>query len=112
MSEKAKPQTIELEQIEPRQMLPGVKVRFVHSDNMTLAYWEFEAGADLPLHEHPHEQVVNLISGEFELALDGTPVKLSPGKVVVIPGGVPHAGKSITESRVIDVFHPVREDYR
>jgi len=30
----------------------------------------------------------------------------------VIPGGVPHAGKSITESRVIDVFHPVREDYR
>ena len=35
-----------------------------------------------------------------------------PGTVVVIPPDVPHAGKAITDCWIIDVFHPVREDYR
>lgn len=112
MSEHAIPRTIELEQVEQKELLPGVKVRFVHSDSMTVAYWEFEAGAVIPLHDHYHEQIANLTEGEFELTVDGTPILLQPGIVVVIPGGVPHSGKAITASRIIDIFHPVREDYR
>ena len=112
MADKSSAQMIDLKQVTLKPILPGVGVKFVHSDNMTIAYWEFEPETELPLHDHPHEQVVNLISGEFELTVDGEPLMLVPGKVVVIPGGVPHSGRSISACRIIDVFYPVREDYR
>jgi quercetin dioxygenase-like cupin family protein len=47
-----------------------------------------------------------------ELTVDGTPLLLTAGDVVVIPGGVPHAGRSITACKIIDVWHPLRDDYR
>ena len=103
---------IKLADIEEKQMLPGLHVRFVHSENMTFAYWNIDAGAALPDHKHPHEQVVNIIEGDFELTVDGEPRIIKPGDVVIIPGNVSHSGKAITDSRIIDVFYPVREDYK
>jgi len=103
---------IDLHELEQIELIHGYHVRFVHSDHMTIANWQIEKDAALPEHSHPHEQVVNLIRGEFELTVDGTPYHLTPGKVFVIPGGVRHAGRAITACHLIDVFHPVREDYR
>jgi len=103
---------VELNNIEEKEILPGLTVKLVHSDNMTLAYWHFEPGVQLPLHNHPHEQVVNVIEGELILVLDNEPLHLIPGKVVVIPPDVPHSGTAVTECRVIDVFYPTREDYK
>lgn len=34
------------------------------------------------------------------------------GDVVVIPSNVVHYGQALTDVRVIDVFSPVREEYR
>jgi quercetin dioxygenase-like cupin family protein len=103
---------LSLEELEERELVPGFKGRFVHSENMTFAYWNIEAGATLPEHSHPHEQVANVIEGELELTLNGATKILSPGSVAVIPGDATHTGKAITRCRVIDVFYPVREDYR
>ena len=94
-------------------VFPGFHGRFVHTPiGMTLAYWTIDAGAELPAHSHPHEQVVNLLDGELELTVDGVPHRLRAGDVLVIPGGAVHSGRCIAEVRVLDVFSPVREDYR
>jgi len=103
---------INLADIEEKELVPGYHVRFVHSEHMTFAYWNIDAGSSLPDHNHPHEQVVNIIAGEFELTVAGEPRILKPGNVVVIPGNVPHRGKAVTDCKIIDVFYPVREDYR
>ena len=103
---------IDLAQQEEREIVPGYHAKFVHSNNMTLAYWRIEAGAALPDHSHHHEQIVNLIEGEFEFNFKGEIKKLVPGDVVVVPPNVPHCGKAITACRIIDVFHPMREDYK
>ena len=103
---------INLADVEEKVLVPGTRVQFVHSENMTFAYWMFEAGAELPDHSHPHEQVANIIEGELELTLDGKAVIIKPGQVVVIPSGVSHSGKAITDCKIIDVFYPIREDYR
>jgi quercetin dioxygenase-like cupin family protein len=99
----------DLKEIEP---VPGFKGRFVHSDHMTLAYWNVAAGAVLPQHAHVHEQITNLIEGEFEMTVAGEVKVLRPGEVAVIPSNVPHSARALTQCRIIDAFYPVREDYR
>jgi quercetin dioxygenase-like cupin family protein len=101
----------DLKHIAEREVVKGYNGKFIHSDHMTMAYWRIEAGHDLPEHHHEHEQVVNVLSGQFELTLDGQPILLERGKVLVIPSNVPHAGRSITDCEILDVFQPVREDY-
>lgn len=103
---------INLDQIEEKKILDGLFVKFVHSDNMTLAYWRFEPGAELPLHDHINEQVVNVIEGEIELVVGEETHILKPGVVMVLEPNVPHSGKALTAARVIDVFYPLREDYK
>jgi quercetin dioxygenase-like cupin family protein len=102
----------DLKSIAEKEIVPGYKARFVHGDNLTLAYWEVDPGAELPEHNHPHEQVANVLEGRFELIVDGKSQILEPGQVVVIPSDVPHSGKAITPCRLLDVFHPTRDDYR
>ncbi|MBU7024416.1 MAG: cupin domain-containing protein [Theionarchaea archaeon] len=101
-----------LNDVKVKEIVPGYHGKFVHTENMTLAYWNIAAGSPLPEHTHPHEQVVNVLEGTMELAIEGKVHELKEGSVMVIPGGVPHSGKSVTTCRVIDVFYPVREDYQ
>jgi len=103
---------VNLNEIEPRELVPGFKARFIHSKTMTLAYWEIEPGCSLPAHSHPHEQVVNVLDGEFTFTLDGATQTLKTGDVVIVPSDAEHSGKTVTACRILDVFHPVREDYR
>jgi len=103
---------VRLSELQQKEIVPGFRARFVHGLNMTLAYWEIDAGAALPEHSHPHEQVSNVLSGEFELTVAGESYLLKPGLIFMIPPDTPHAGRAITACRIMDVFHPVREDYR
>jgi len=103
---------LSLKDIEEKEIVPGYRAKFVHSENMTLGYWDVDQGAELPEHSHPHEQIANVLEGRFELTVDGEPRILEPGMVAVIPGGVSHSGKALTPCRLLDVFHPAREDYK
>ena len=94
------------------EIMPGFHGRLVHCDFMTFIYWEIDAGAILPEHSHPHEQVVHMHSGEFEITIAGETEVLSAGEVTAIPSHTLHSGKALTACRIMDAFHPVREDYR
>ncbi len=103
---------IEIVALAEREPMPGFRGRFVHTENMTLAYWRITQDAALPEHSHFHEQVVNVLEGELELTVGVTTRVLRPGAVWVIPSGIPHSGRALTVCRVLDVFQPVRDDYR
>jgi quercetin dioxygenase-like cupin family protein len=95
-----------------REVFPGFHGRFVHSTNMTFAYWDIDQGSLVPEHSHMHEQVVNMLEGTLELTVDGHRQVLGPGQVLVIPSHAIHSGRALTPCKVLDVFSPVREDYR
>ena len=105
-------QYVDLTEISSKEVVPGFHGKFVHAENMTTAYWDIVAGSSLPEHMHVHEQIMNLIEGEFELELDGEILKLYSDAVVVIPSNARHSGKAITHCKIIDVFSPMREDYK
>lgn len=103
---------IKLSDIEEREIVKGFRARFVHTDRMTCSYWQIAAGSTLPEHSHPHEQVSNIIRGRFEMTAEGETRTIEAGDVVVIPSGAKHRGRALTDCFIIDVFSPVREDYR
>lgn len=103
---------VNLENVAGREIVPGFTARFIHSEHMTLSYWQVKAGAVLPEHSHPHEQVANLITGRFEMTVAGETRIIEPGMVAVIPPDAKHRGRALTDCYIIDVFYPIREDYR
>lgn len=103
---------IDYTDIKPREIAPGVSARFVHTPGMTIARVEILRDARLPSHSHPHEQVTTILSGELELTVGVDTRVLRPGMVAFIPGGVVHSAHARSACEVLDVFHPVREDYR
>lgn len=98
--------------VPPRTVIPGFEGRFAHSTTMTFVDWRIAAGAVLPEHAHPHEQVIHVFEGRLEVTVDGVTSVLSAGMVGVVPPGRPHAGRALTDCHVLDVFSPIREDYR
>jgi quercetin dioxygenase-like cupin family protein len=103
---------IDLSSIKPIEMIKGYHASFIHTEQMTLNFLNVEAGSIVPEHSHPHEQVSIVTEGEFELTVAGEPIRFGPGKVIVIPSNVLHSGLAITDCKLLDVFAPVREDYR
>jgi quercetin dioxygenase-like cupin family protein len=103
---------INLSEIVEREVVPGFKGKFIHSENVTIVHWSITAGSLLSEHNHPHEQITNIIDGELELSIEGETKRLKSGELAVVPSNVKHHGKAITDCYVLDVFYPIREDYR
>jgi quercetin dioxygenase-like cupin family protein len=94
------------------EAFPGVRARVVHGGAMTLARWDLPAGTKLPPHEHLHEQILHVVSGALQVTVAGRSRRVGPGDTVVIPPRVPHAIEALERTQALDVFHPVRSDYR
>jgi quercetin dioxygenase-like cupin family protein len=95
-----------------RDIFPGITGRYVHLDHLTCGELDLTAGAVVPTHQHPHEQVTYVISGRLEFTVGGETRVIEPGACAVIPGGTPHSGRAVTACRVLDLFSPVRADLR
>ena len=100
-----------LKDIPSKELIKGYHAKMVHSQNISWAFWTVDKGAEVPLHFHPHEQIMHVVKGQFEFTLDGLTKVYSDGDVVVIPSNSPHGGKALTECKLMDIFHPVREEY-
>ena len=101
-----------LNDISPREFLPGFFGRFVHGASSTLSFVTINQGSRLPTHQHMHEQITHVIEGELEMMIGGEQYLFTAGSVHVIPGNVPHSAHAITDVKVLDFFSPARDDYR
>jgi quercetin dioxygenase-like cupin family protein len=96
----------------PKNLAHGLTGYYAHGTQMTLGIVEIKAGSDLPLHSHPHEQITYILEGQLNMSIGGQQYELSAGMFHVIPSNIPHGAVAITDCQVMDVFNPVREDYR
>jgi quercetin dioxygenase-like cupin family protein len=70
-----------------------------------------DAGAVLPIHNHPHEQLVFLLSGQIIIEMSGSQYTLKEKDSLVIAPDVFHKAIAIKPSVALDIFIPAREDY-
>lgn len=67
----------------------------------------------LPLHSHPHKQMVYVLSGKGNFRCGDEIQTLISGDVVQISADVPHTFESFAEATVwMKFFTPCREDFK
>lgn len=95
------------------EVLAGlIRRTLAQTDDVMIVEFRSEAGVVIPGHNHPHQQVGYVVSGQLELTLNGEPFLLEPGDSYAIPGDAPHSAVFVQKSIVIDCFSPPREDYQ
>ncbi len=95
------------------EMLAGVTRRTLGwGDRMLLAEITLREGSLVPPHSHHHEQIGYLMKGQLEFTIGGGKTVVSAGDGYTIAGGVTHSALALVDSVAIEVFSPVREEYR
>ena len=103
---------IDIARVNPISPVPGCRMRTPHGQHLMLSYLEMDAGAEVPLHHHPHEQGGILLEGRLQLTIGAETRTVEAGAMFIIPPNVPHRAVAVDGPvRVLDVFSPVREDY-
>jgi quercetin dioxygenase-like cupin family protein len=97
----------------PRESVDDGVIRqlFGYDDSILMARVEFEAGAVGAVHSHPHSQASYVVSGEFDVFIDGVETQLGPGDSFYIEPNLDHGAVCRKAGVLIDVFSPVREDF-
>jgi quercetin dioxygenase-like cupin family protein len=97
----------------PRELAAGIHARVFTGKNVQLSVVRFEPHAAGAMHCHPEEQWGFLLEGECVRIQAGVEVQARAGDFWHTPGGVVHGIRTGERGAVVlDVFSPVREEYR
>jgi quercetin dioxygenase-like cupin family protein len=94
-------------------IFPGVHIQTCALDQLMLSLVELEANSVVEEHAHPHEQAGIWLQGRAIFTIGDEQKTVQPGDIYRIPGNVRHKVVVLDEpARALDVFCPVREEYR
>ncbi len=92
---------------------PGMKRQVLaYNDQLMLVRHYLEQGWVGARHSHPHHQLLYVARGAIRLDVGGKLFDMRAGDSVVVDGGVEHQASAVESSEVLDVFTPLREDYK
>jgi quercetin dioxygenase-like cupin family protein len=94
-------------------IFPGVTIRTCAVDKMMLSLASLEPHSVVEEHSHPHEQIGMVVRGRAIFFIGGEQKTLQAGDFYRIPGNVRHKVIALEEPcQALDIFDPIREDYR
>ncbi len=94
-------------------IFPGVVIRTCAAERMMLSLVDLAPHSVVEEHAHPHEQVGMVLEGRATFFIGNEHRTLGPGDFYRIPGGVRHRVMALEEPvRALDIFDPIREEYR
>jgi quercetin dioxygenase-like cupin family protein len=74
------------------------------TDGGSVTLFAFDAGQGLEEHTAPFDALVIVLEGALALTIGGTAVRATPGSIVRMPGGVPHAVDAPEPTRMLLVM--------
>ena len=102
----------QIKDIKQKQLMEGIIGHYAHGENMSFGLVEIAEGTIMPIHQHVHEQITYMLEGQLDMDIDGVVYSLTSGSYHVIPSNVWHGASAKTACKLIDVFSPVREEYK
>jgi len=101
------------EERQAKELVPGINAKTFWGEKMLAAVVDLDPNVHLPRHSHPHEQMGIVITGQIEFIIADEKKVLGPHEVYFIPSDVEHEARTFDHPvRVMDVFSPVREEYK
>jgi quercetin dioxygenase-like cupin family protein len=98
--------------LQTEEMSPGVTRQIIGYDsNIMVVKVSFIKGSIGYKHQHPHQQVSYILSGKFEVDIDGKIENLVAGDAFIAPSNAEHEVKCLEDGIIIDSFSPLREDF-
>ena len=63
-------------------------------------------------HQHPHEQITYVAEGKVKFFIGDEAFELEKGDMIVVPCNTDHSVQTLTSYvRLVDTFHPLRDDF-
>lgn len=94
---------------------PGRERYLAHTTQLMMTVIDFDDGPAAepdPPHQHPHEQITYVAEGELLFLVGDDPHRVQAGDLVTVPPDTPHTVQILSKSvRLVDAFHPVRDDF-
>ncbi len=75
---------------------------------MTFGLYEFDEGASIHEHSHPHEEVWQVLEGELDITIAGITRRAGPGFAGIVQPDTLHSIKAVTNGRAMVVNYPSR----
>lgn len=100
------------DRVELETLSESAQRRVVHSERMTTARIYLKKGAVVPRHSHENEQISHVLEGSLLFEFDDRTITARAGELVEIASREPHRVEALEDSLAMDVFQPVREDWR
>jgi quercetin dioxygenase-like cupin family protein len=98
--------------LKANQVRDGIVLRAVSGSKTMVTFFDFEPGAVIPAHRHPHEQITYVIEGEMEFTVERETKTLRAGDGVVIYSDQEHSARVLDKpAKAVDAWYPIREDY-
>lgn len=91
---------------------PGLLRRVgAHNEKLFLAEHRMQKGWVGTRHQHPHDQIAFVVSGQLSITICSETFAVSAGDSFVMRGGIEHQAEALEDSVVVDVFTPCRYEY-
>lgn len=76
----------------------------------TVTVFAFDKGQGLSEHTAPFDALVQVLDGEAEINLAGSPHRVRQGEMLIMPAGVPHALNAVERYKMLLVMIRDRQD--
>ena len=98
--------------VEPFEFVEGVRLHAIGGEQVLLCRVTYEPGKRVPPHRHEHtEQVMAVVDGSLEMAIEGEWRTLWTGDVVVVNRGLEHELYSELGVTFFEALSPVPRDH-
>lgn len=104
--------TTVINDIKTREIVPGFTGKYYHASSMSIGWLDAKAGHSVPMHSHVHEQVSYVQEGKMLFVIEDEQFILEAGMAITVAPNLKHGATAITDCVLIDVFSPMREDYK
>jgi quercetin dioxygenase-like cupin family protein len=99
--------------LKPTKIWDGVLARTVNGERLSIGFVDIDPNVRVPEHTHENEQVGFVLRGSVTMVVDGQSRELRVGETYTIASQVPHSATAGADGvSVVDVFAPVRQDWK